>query len=45
MRVDQRISTIKAVEMQVFVHLRNTYNHVNEVRKVRETRDEDCRAK
>jgi len=30
MRVDQRVSTIKAVELQVFVYLRSSYKHVTE---------------
>jgi len=30
MSVDQRVSTFKAVEMQVLVYLRSRYNHVTE---------------
>ena len=44
MRVDRRVSAVKAVELPVFVGLRSSCSHVTEIedRKVCDTRAEGC---
>ena len=45
-RMDRRVSDVRAVEVPIFVGLRSSFSHVTETvdRKVCDTRGEGCRA-